>query len=478
MQDTPIEHLNLSVTQMSKTTILLLIMYCCAQVSLMAQAPKALPNIVIYLTDDQSQQDASIYGNRHIQTPNLEKLAAMGMTFDNAFVASPACAPSRAALLTGLMPARNGAEENHSYPAEGTLLLPKMLQQKGYEIAAFGKVAHGPMNKQCGFDFYAGRPVLLAQQVANFLSERTSDRPLCLLVGDRRPHVPWIKESAYTSESVVLPEYLIDTEATREHWARYYTDISGADQEMGEILRLTTDTFGDNFLFVYSSDHGGQWPFGKWNLYDAGIKVPMVWAWPGHIAPGTRTQAMVSWIDLFPTLLDLTEAGTPGQLDGRSFARVLQGKRRQHRKEIFTTHSGDLIMNVYPIRSIRGGRFKYILNLLPDHYHTNHSDILRKDGAGAYWDSWHQAAESDPAAAAVIEKYHVRPAEEFYDLEADPSEQHNLIGEKKYARKIQKLRKRLEAWMEKQGDQQTVFRNPYPITQPVPDKDFIEQLRQ
>ena len=127
-----------------------------AAVFVILAAPSAadesrLPDIVVYLADDLSARDLKLYGGTNISTPAIDALAAAGMTFDRAFVASPACAPSRAALLTGLMPARNGAEENHTYPREGALRLPTILNKLGYETAAFGKVAHNKNAKMCGF---------------------------------------------------------------------------------------------------------------------------------------------------------------------------------------------------------------------------------------------------------------------------------------------------------------------------------------
>ena len=101
---------------------------------------QARPHIVAFFTDDLGVLDTAVYGSQDVRTPNVERLAAAGMTFDRAFVASPACAPSRAALLTGLMPARNGAEANHTYPKPGTKYLTANLHDLNYEIAAFGKV--------------------------------------------------------------------------------------------------------------------------------------------------------------------------------------------------------------------------------------------------------------------------------------------------------------------------------------------------
>lgn len=436
-------------------------------------ADAAPPHLVIFLADDLGVLDTTVYGSQDVRTPNLERLAAMGMTFDRAFVASPACAPSRAALLTGLMPARNGAEANHTYPKPGVPFLTAALGRMGYEIASFGKTAHGENKPAYGFDFYSKPRVNLADRVAEYFAERRPGAPLCLMVGDRRPHVPWTERNIYDADAVGLPPYFIDTPETREHRARYFSDITGLDAELGRIMDTAREKLGENVIYLFSSDHGGQWPFGKWNLYEAGIRVPLIAAWPGKIEPGARTQAMVSWVDILPTLIDLAGGEAPADADGRSFAGVLTGRNKKHRAEIFTTHSGDGAYNVYPIRSIRTARFKYIRNLLPGHYHTNHSDILRKPGAGGYWHSWDKAAETDPAAAAIVRRYYVRPAEELYDLQADPLEQNNLAAHADHEDRLRDLRGRLDRWMERQGDSRTVFREPYPVGGPKPTEETV-----
>ncbi len=435
------------------------------------------PNIIIYLADDLGWKDVGFNGAKVVKSPNLDKLAKQGMVFEYAFVASPACAPSRAALLTGLMPARNGAEANHTYPKERIGILTKKLQENGYKIYAFGKVAHGKMNNECDWDYYHKQAINLEQNVKTFFNENDVEGPVCLLVGDRRPHVLWTEKYIYDPNFVDLPPYFIDTKETREHRARYYSDVTGFDKTLGEIIEYTGNILGVNTITIMTSDHGGQWPFGKWNLYDDGIRTPLIVKWPNYIEEGTRTHAMVSWVDILPTILDLTGAVIPENLDGKSFAKILKEKKDEFREAIFTTHSGDGVFNVYPIRSVRTEKFKYIRNLLPDCYHTNHSDLLRKDGAGAYWDSWDEMAKKDLKASQIISKYYQRPAEEFYDLENDPDEQNNLINSNLYEKEINKMRKMLDKWMKEQGDQETVFREPYPLEKPKPDKTFIEKLR-
>ncbi len=419
------------------------------------------PNIVFYIGDDHGMLDASIYGSTDIRTPNLDRIAKLGMTFDRAFIASPACAPSRAALLTGKMPARNGAEANHTYPNPEITVLPRLLQQNGYEVIGYGKVAHDKMNFTLGFDAYSAPRVNLADSVKMYFGRTQSTKPLCLCVGDHRPHVPWTNNPTYLPKDVTLPSYFIDTYETRVHRTMYYTDITGLDDEMGQVFDMAKARFGDNFIFIYSADHGAQWPFGKWNLYDAGIRVPLVMVWPKHIEANCRTNAMVQWTDIFPTLLDITGSTLPGDLDGKSFAKVLYNKNKPFRQYIFTTHSGDGNMNIYPIRSVRSEKYKYILNLHPEFYHSNHSDIQRRPNAGAYWDSWDSAAETNEKAKQIIARYYQRPAEEFYDIIADPTEQNNLINNLGLAQEIDKMRQMVKVWMKAQGDKETVYNTPY-----------------
>ena len=281
--------------------------------------------------------------------------------------------------------------------------------------------------------------------------------------------VAWVKEATYDPAKITLPSFLIDTPETREHWARYLTDVTGMDEEMGRIHEIAKKEFGDDFLFLFTSDHGGQWPFGKWNLYDYGTRVPMIVSWPGKVETGVRTDAMVSWVDILPTLIEAAGGEVPEGLDGQSFLAVLRGKTAKHRDRIFTTHTGDGSMNIFPMRSVRVGKYKFIHNLRPDGYHTNHSDRLRKDGAGAYWDSWDAAAKKDPAAAAIVKRYYTREKFELFDLEKDPLEQKNLAGDSAHTAELQRLQAVLADWTEAQGDELQPHREPYPVSKPLPD---------
>ena len=416
------------------------------------------PNMVIFLTDDHGYLDSEVYGAKDVRTPNMLRLAKAGMTFTHCFVASPSCAPSRAAMLTGLMPARNGAEANHSKPRAEIKKLPAYLQEIGYEVAGFGKVAHYNHDRDYGFDHYDKRHA--PEVVGEFLDGRNKSKPLCLFVGAHAPHVPWSTNVTYAADGVQIPATHVDTPATRNFRAAYYTDVTRADSELGGIYDLARARLGTNIVFIYTSDHGAQWPFGKWNLYDAGIRVAFIAEWTGVIAPGSRADAMVSWIDMVPTLVELVGGSPPRDLDGRSFAGVLRGATREHRERVFSTHSGDGGMNVYPMRSLRTRDWKYVLNVHPEFEYTTHIDAAQDRDGVKYWRTWEGAARTNAAARRIVDRYHARPKEELYDLRKDPREQENLAAETAHGERLRQFRDELETWMKTQGDRQTVFNSP------------------
>ena len=431
-------------------------------------AEQRLPDIVVYLADDLSASDLEIYGGSNIKTPAIESLAADGMKFDRAFVASPACAPSRAALLTGLMPARNGAEENHTFPREGIVRLPRVLGELGYQTAAFGKVAHGKSAQDYGFDVIELQKDIpqIRSSVKKFLESRSDVRPLALFVGVSNPHVPWPSETTVNAQSMALPPKLLDTPQTRVQRSRYLQEVKDLDAYLGELRELTDKHMAADKLFLFSSDHGAQFPFGKWTLYDEGIRVPLIIARPNKIKPGSRTNAMVSWIDIMPTLIESAGGKVPDDLDGRPFTQVLTGEKESHRDRIFTTHSGDRKMNVYLSRSIRTDRYKLIWNPHPEFAFTTHIDLLLRETSGDYFKQWTDLAKTDPEAASAVARHHGRPEYELYDLQKDGFEQDNLAGVEELQDIQQELITELEAWVKRQGDALTVFHEPLMLDAP------------
>jgi len=192
---------------------------------------------------------------------------------------------------------------------------PAYFRELGYETAAFGKVSHYKHTVEYGFDHFAHDTFhdhAGIQAAADFLRSRRAAadsaamKPLCLMIGSNWPHVPWpeLKAGEFVADSAVtLPAGSIDTAQTR-HWRqRYLAAVRKLDEDLGLIVRAVREHL-PGAIVVFSADHGAQWPLAKWNLYDAGIRTPLIVAWPGKITPG-RTSALVSWIDLLPTLVEL-----------------------------------------------------------------------------------------------------------------------------------------------------------------------------
>lgn len=446
--------------------VLRFLLACCIACSTPCVVAAHKPGIVVFLADDLSHSDCSPYGARDMRTPNMQRLADAGLTFNQAFVASPTCAPSRAALLTGLMPARNGAEANHSRPRRELKKWPAFFKELGYEVVAFGKVGHYEQTREYGFDYTAHETFhddACIAAAAEFLRSRTNvtSKPLCLMVGTNWPHVPWPRDSrGYDPEALRLPDGSYDTTPTRQWRAQYAAAVANADNDLGVIRDAVRAALGDNVIFVFSSDNGTQWPLGKWNCYDAGVRVPLIVAWPGVVRAGTRTDAMVSWVDFLPTLVEAAGGAAPADIDGQSFLGVLRGSTTRHRDRIFSTHSGDGRWNVYPMRSLRTPGWKYILNLHPEFAFTTHIDLTDNGEHRAMWDSWEAAAGSDERAAVSVRRYRERPAEELYDLSSDPEELRNLATDPQHASRLAGMRAELRKWMDTQGDECTVFELP------------------
>src|SRR5262245_19182251 len=426
------------------------------------------PSLVVFICDDLGSLDSQPYGASDVRTPNMQRLANEGLKFTQAFVASPSCAPSRAALLTALMPARNGAEPNHTRPRPEIKKLPAYLQELGYEVASFGKVAHYGHGPYYAFDVVSGEGFQRYEGIglaADFLNNRQADKPLCLFVGTNWPHVPWPETSSYEPAAVKLPPEHVDTRETRLWRTRYYEAVTKADDDLGTIFDAVQQKLDPKNTFTFfTSDHGAQLPFGKWNLYDAGMRVPLIVRGPGIKASAT-TNAMASWIDILPTLVDLAGGTPPKEIDGRSFADVLHGKKTQHRDEIYATHSGDREFNVYPIRCLRTSGWKYILNLHPEYQYATH---INRGGARdglEYYQSWEAAAKTNSKAAEIVRRYKERPREELYDLTADPNELNNLAARSEQAERLAAMRAKVASWMKEQNDSGTVFNDPLLVGQ-------------
>lgn len=423
------------------------------------------PNIMLVIADDMTWRDCGPYGNSEVRTPNLSKLASEGMCFDACFTSTAMCAPTRSQLYTGMWPVRNGAYPNHSAVRPDTKSIAHHLQGLGYRVGLIGKTHIKPKDS-FPFEYFGGKDGASdTAAIAEFVN-RDKKQPYCLVVASNEPHTPWNKGDAsrYPPAKLTLPPYLEDTPETRQALSQYYAEIEFLDGQVGGCLQVVEESGrADNTIFLFTSEQGSALPFAKWTCYDLGLRTGLIARWPGRIKPGSRTDAMVQYVDVVPTLLEAagadptkTDTGRPGSpsgsngFDGRSFLSVLLGKSSTHRDLVFGAHTTRGTINAsesYPIRSARNRSIKYIRNLSHESAFDNAN--TKPGGGGGVWESWVAGKGSTKTRG---EFYQRRPAEELYDLSKDPFEMHNLINDPQYAAVKGELSSELDAWMKQQGD--------------------------
>lgn len=427
------------------------------------------PNFVFFISDDHGYRDCSLYGNQQVRHPALDRIARSGAVFTNCFSGAPTCVPSRAILMSGLMPSRNGAEANHSGLREGIRTLPTYLSGLGYKVAHFGKSHFQPAANYSDWEAVPSEikrkgPLvndLDTDAVESWLkSHKDPAQPVCLVAGCHSPHVYWDLKEGYDPAKLKIAPNLVDTPETREFMAAYYADITKMDGQLDAVHGSIQRHLSANTVFIYLTDNGAQWPFAKWTVYDGGIRLPLVISWPAKMRGGQRSDAMISSADFLPTLIELAGGRPPSELDGRSFAGVLQSRTAKHRDEVYAAHWADGKMNSYPTRCVRTRRFKYILNLHPEFVFSTHMDRGIPGDGVTWWNSWVEKAKTDARAAAIVDRYRKHPREELYDIVDDPYEMKNLAGRPELVRTLIELRRKVESWMKAQGDEGRVYGEP------------------
>lgn len=423
------------------------------------------PNILIILADDCTFSDLPLYGGQNARTPNLDRLASEGLTFNKAYVSSAMCQPCRAELYTGQFPMRNGCAWNHSASRPGTRSLPHHLAPAGYRTGIAGKV-HVlpedcyPFENVPGFDPNCVRSPTQPHDltgIRDFIS-RDPNHPFCLVIGLTEPHVPWVMGDAsqYPPRQLILPPNIADTPKTRQDFAAYLAEITYMDSQVGEILAVLDETgVADHTLVLFSSEQGSQFPGNKWTCWDTGLHTALIARWPGTIAPGNRTDAIIQFADVVPTLLDLIGVHSDHPFDGTSFAPVLRGEKTTHRDYAYGAHNHIPEGPAYPVRTITDGQWRYIRNLTPEELYIEKHLMGLMGGATAhnpYWSSWMATSWDNPRTYHLVKRYMRRPAEELYHTAADPAEMTNLAGYDDHAAIQAKLSAELDRWLAAQGD--------------------------
>ena len=430
------------------------------------------PNFLIILADDCTYNDLPLYGGKNAKTPNIDKLATEGLTFTRAFVSSSMCQPCRAELYSGLYPMGNGCAWNHSGCRPDIQGMPQILGNLGYRVGLAGKTHIRPaevfpFEKVDGFDKSCVRNPTLAHDlgpVEQFMG-RDKDEPFCLVIALTEPHVPWVMgdPSQYPPAKIKLPPNIADTQRTREDFSKYLAEITYMDGQVGEILdSLKKCGKANDTLVLFTSEQGSQFPGCKWTTWNTGLHTALIARFPQKVKKEVRTDALVQFADVLPTLVDLAGGEAEG-MDGSSFAPVLMGKSDSHRKYVYGMHNNFPEGPPYPTRTISDGTHRLILNLTPDELFIEKHLMGLKGNAvlnNPYWATWVRDSWEKPAIYNLVKRYQSRPPVSFYNTAKDPYEMNDLAGMPKFQNKIKEMRKELEAWMKREGDPGVLLDSP------------------
>jgi arylsulfatase A-like enzyme len=422
----------------------------------------ARPNVVIIMADDLDSRQLSCYGGKNMITKNIDKLAGEGMQFNQMIASEAICVPTRASLFTGLYPVRHGSFQNHKKVYDTLKSVCQYLGDLGYKVALTGKDHSTKPASVFPFTFIKGfEPNCVSptddyslDDIRTFMTSQ-SNSPFCLFIMSINPHMPWTMgdPSEFNPDRLQLPPHWVDTKKTREQYCKYLAEVRRLDNQVGDIMQLLKETGQDrNTIFIFLGEQGPQFPGGKWNLWDYGQKSSMIVRWPGVIKPGTVSEAIVQYEDITPTLCAIAGGKAPDNLDGKNFLPVMLGKSKENRMYAYGIHNNIPEGTPYAMRAIRDTRYKLILNLSSGSNYYN-KFIMNPENKNSYWNSWIEKAATSTHARELVSRITTRPAIEFYDMQKDPYELHNLAGDPAWSKKIAEYNIKLKEWMQQQGDE-------------------------
>jgi arylsulfatase A-like enzyme len=401
------------------------------------------PN-VLYLHSHDTGRYVQPYGHP-VPTPNIQRLADQGLLFRHAFSAAPVCSGSRAALLTGQSSHACGmlglAHRGHRL-ADYDHHLVNVLREAGYSSALVGEQHVSEDPAEIGYDevveISSHRADAVAPATAELIEGLDRARPFFLSVGFFETHREYFEPTSVRDALYSLPPAnLPDTPETRRDMAAFKASARSLDHGVGTVLNaLDENDLADDTLVILTTDHGLAFPGAKATLTDRGLGVLLILRGPGGFHGGRVSDALVSQVDLFPTVCALAGIERPGWLEGHSLLDLV-------RREVTDIHDAVFAEITFhaayePQRAVRTRRFKYIRRFDEDHLAPvlpNVDDSPSKELLLA-----HGLAERE------------LPREQLHDLIFDPNEADNLVADPAYADVLDELRARLEHWMRRTDD--------------------------
>lgn len=431
------------------------------------------PNILWIVAEDLSPFLPS-WGDSTVETPNISRLVAEGVKYTHVFSPSGVCAPSRAAISTGMYPAHIGA--HHMRTGGNPKYFPKNLTP--YEALPDPEIQmHSERLRRAGYycsnnskeDYQYQKPLTAwdeSSRTAHWRNRKPGQPFFSIFnLGITHESQIWAraKDSLWVDEDleVNVPPYLPDNEIGRTDLRRMYSNIKIMDKQVGDILaELEEDGLLEKTIIFWYSDHGGPLPRMKRLVYDSGIRLPMVIRFPNKARAGETDDQFISFIDFKPTIMSLAGIEPGDFLDGKAFL----GKYAKKEEAKYVHAAGDRFDGKTDmVRAVRDKQYKYIRNYYPEKpmylpvaYRENMpimKELLRMREAG----------ELNEVQALWFRE--TKPKFEFYDLEKDPHEVNNLADDPAYADKIKELSEECDRWMAEIEDRGL-----------IPEREYLESI--
>lgn len=451
--------------------------------------PKQRPNILLITSDDHGPH-LSCYGDQYIKTPNLDAIANNGILFRNAYITAAVCSPSRSSILTGLYPHQTGhlGLTTHGFRFVGEVTtIYQQMKEAGYRTGMLGKL-HVEPESFFPIDYWPLKSPNYEKKdmarYANFASEfmNQSEEPFFLMVNFPDPHWPFIDVVEGRPVSPVKPDEVtsfpyigMDNERIRKYSTAIYNGILRLDECIGELMaKLKASGKLENTLVIFLSDHGDEMAKGKFDVYEAATNVPFLVSWPKQLPKGVQSNALISSIDIVPTILDAAGiSSVPKGVTGKSLLPVCKKPNMKFRDYLFTEKNCTQVDMYYPRRAVRDKRYKLIYSLLDE---KQNMVAMRYMSAGPNspiaGSANHQELKNAPDSIKKMYQEWLYPNKvQLYDLEKDPYEFHDLSEDPKYAKIKKRLMKKLVQW---QQDTNDPFRFPDKLNKLTQEMDTIK----